>query len=438
VLVRDLSFAGLACWVAIVVVTGWQIFGAAPIGISNNGDFSKVSGFYNLAPTVGWGVGESDFYLDEYSFDGRNVYHSGLITSEHLFVWPAVKLSRLWFGKRSFNVRMVAAVKLIWFWAAAGFLIWGLSRAGNWMALGLVTIWLMDASTICYLPSFYMDAAALLFAVSLGASLLWWVQGWHWAVVPVCVSAVGMITSKSQHAPLAFVFAIAALGVAWKIRRMRVHGLLVAALFVVLGVWMIRSTPRDYSAIPVFTLTFSRIALSGDLLGLDDSYRKYIGMHAYSEGSPIEQRDFRDLLLSKVSLGTVAGWYARHPGYVVGYLVEDWRRYAGIQPDAGLGWRRQVDGYAAQSQAGGVTAWKFLRESTAPWGTAVGLFAPLLAWRKKCFWPVVLGVILAGAEFGISSLADMLATGRHLFLFQVLTDGLIVVLISLCWERIRR
>lgn len=157
--------------------------------------------------------------------------------------------------------------------------------------------------------------------------------------------------SKSQHAPLAFVFAVAALGVAWWFERRWV--VVVALLFGLLGYRMLRETTSQYAAVPVFTLTFHRIATTGDRMGLDESYRKYEGMHAYSPGSPIEDRAWGEEFLKRVSLGKIAGWYLMHPLSTAGYLIEDWRRFAGVQPDAGLGWRRREDGFAARSQAGG-------------------------------------------------------------------------------------
>jgi hypothetical protein len=417
-------------WIA--GATGWQVLGPEPLGIANNGDYSKVSGYYKLAPAVGWGVGESEFYLTDYRFEDRNFYASGLSSSEHFFAWPAVKLSRLWFGKTKFDLRMVGAVKLLWLWGAAAALVWGLAQARYWVALALATLWLSDASTICYLPGFYMDSAALLFAIGLGAASLWWGLGTRWAAVPAIVSAAGLVMSKSQHAPLAFLFALAALGLAWRLRRRWALG--VALLFGLLGYGMLRETTSQYAAVPVFTLTFSRIAATGDLLGLDASYQRYVGLHAYSPGSPIEDRQWCEEFLKHVSLGRIAGWYATHPRETLQYLLYDWRRYVGIQPDAGLGWRRQEDGFAARSQAGGLRLLQSLRAATAPWASLLALLAPVLAWGRPGFWPLLLCLSLAGMELGVASLGDMLETARHLYLFQVLIDGLAIASLGMIFR----
>ncbi|MCX6612726.1 MAG: hypothetical protein NTW74_17985, partial [Acidobacteria bacterium] len=398
--VRSPKLVALAAWLLIVAATSWQIFGRPVLGISNNGDYSKVSGYYKLAPVVGWGVGESEFYVPDYEFADRHFYASALTSSEHVFAWPAVKLSRLLFGKQSFSLLMVGAVKLLWLWVAAWWVLWALARSGNWPGLLLATLWLADASTICYLPGFYMDSAALLFTISLAASLLWWGRGYSWAALPAVVSAVGVLMSKSQHAPLAFVFALAALVVAWRHRWV----VAVALLFGLLGYGMLRETTSQYAAVPVFTLTFHRIAATGDRMGLDESYRKYEGMHAYSPGSPIEDRAWGEEFLKRVSLEKIARWYLTHPLATAGYLIEDWRRFAGVQPDAGLGWRRREDGFAARSQAGGLTVWKWLR----PWGVVGVILAPVLAWRRRAFWGVGLCVVLCGVEFGVASLGDTL------------------------------
>ncbi len=430
--VRSAKGVALAAWLILVAATSWQIFGRPVLGISNNGDYSKVSGYYKLAPVVGWGLGESEYYVPEYEFADRHFYASALTSSEHVFAWPAVKLSRLLFGKQRFNLLMVAAVKLLWLWVAAWCVGLGLARSGNWPALVLSTLWLADASTICYLPGFYMDSAALLFTISLAASLLWWVHGYSWAALPAVVSAVGVLMSKSQHAPLGFVFAIAALGVAWWCKRRWV--VLVALLFGLLGYWMLRETTSQYAAVPVFTLTFHRISATGDRMGLDESYHMYEGMHAYSPGSPIEDRAWGEEFLKRVSLGKIANWYLMHPLSTAGYLVEDWRRFAGVQPDAGLGWRRREDGFAARSQAGGLTVWKWLR----PWGLIGMILAPVLAWKRRSFWSAGLCVVLCGVEFAVASLGDSLETARHLFLFQVFADLLLIAAVGLIWERVKK
>lgn len=428
--VRSAKGVALAAWLILAAATSWQIFGRPVLGISNNGDYSKVSGYYKLAPVVGWGVGESEYYVPDYEFADRHSYASALTSSEHVFAWPAVKLSRLLFGKRKFSLLMVGAVKLLWLWVAAWWVLWGFVQMRNWPGLVLATLWLADASTICYLPGFYMDSAALLFTITLAASLLWWGRGYPWAALPSVVSAVGVLMSKSQHAPLAFVFAVATLGVAWWCRRWWV--VVAALLFGLLGYRMLRETTSQYAAVPVFTLTFHRIAATGDRMGLDESYRKYEGLHAYSPGSPIEDRAWGEEFLKRVSLGKIARWYLMHPLATAGYLIEDWRRFAGVQPDAGLGWRRREDGFAARSQAGGLTVWKWLR----PWGVLGVILAPVLAWRRRAFWAVGLCVLLCGVEFGVASLGDTLETARHLFLFQVFADLLGIATVGLIWERL--
>lgn len=418
----------LLAWLWVLCASVWQLFVAPVLGIANNGDYSKVSGHYRLAPTVGWGVGESEYYLTDYEFAPQHRYESGLATSEHVFVWPAVKLWRLLVSKERFSLLGLAAFHLVWFLIAAAFLLAGLDRLGSTLGVVLAALWLSDAATLCYLPGFYMDTAALLFAVALAASLAWWTLGARYAWAPAWLSALGIVTSKSQHAPLAILFAAAAL--LYAVRRRNWIPVLAAILLLAAGARMLTNATRDYAAVPVFTLLFHRIAPTGDLLGLPEEYRRYVGLHAYSAGSPIEDPAWRDRLLTHVDLRTIAFWYARHPAAVAGFLAADWQHYAGIQPDAGLGWRRREDGYSPRSQAGGVRIWSNLRAWLAPHGLWLGLLAPVLLWRKPGFPAMALVLALAIASFAVASLADALETARHLYLFQIFADGLVLAAIT--------
>jgi hypothetical protein len=405
-------------WIAlawVMIASIFQLFFPLRLGLSNNGDFSKVSGYYKLAPTAGWGVYESEYYLPEYAFSDRNSYRSGLTSSEHIFAWPAVKISRLIFGKQSFSLLTLAAVKLIWYWLASAALLFALQS--NWPALVLAALLTSDASLLTYLPGFYMDSAALLFTLSLVASLLWCHRGVKLAALPAAVSAAGLVFSKSQHAPLAFLFALALCWVAWRWRHRSL--LLLAAGFCFLGTYMLRQTTDQYAAIPAFTFTFYRIAPTGDLMGLPPQYARYTGMHAYSAGSPVEDPNWSREFLQHTSLSRIARWYAAHPDFVLKTLWLAWRAHAGIQPDAGLGWRLAGQGHAARAQTGGFRPWSYLRIITTPLA-----FLALIWVRRQ---PIL--YLLAGAalcEFSVATLADALETARHLYLFQIFTDLLAV------------
>lgn len=414
--------AGVA-WGFFLAVAVGQLFFAPFLGIANNGDYSKVSGYYRLAPVVGWGVGESEFYLTEYEFAERHGYESGLTSSEHVFVWPAVQLSRMFRGKEQFSLLAVAVVKLVFLAGCGGAILLWLAARGNWLGVVLVTLWLADGSTLCYLPGFYMDAAAMLFAVGLAASCLWW-EGTQWAVLGTVLCGLGMVMSKSQHAPLAAVLVVGALVMA--ARKREVGALLVAVVLGAFGYRMLTETTQEYAAVPAFTLMFTRVAPAGDWLGLPEEYHKYLGKHAYSEGSPIEDRKWREEFSRRVSLGRIGRWYVEHPVATAGFLWEDARRFAGVQPDAGLGWRRKEDGFAPRSQEGGFGVWKRMRL----WLTPLGLVA---LWLFRREWRMWMGAGLAAVSFAVASLADALETARHLYLFQVFADGLAIAAVSYFW-----
>ena len=50
-------------------------------------------------------------------------------------------------------------------------------------------------------------------------------------------------------------------------------------------------------------------------LGLDESYRRYIGMHAFSEGNPMDDARFVAEFRRRLGYGGLAMYYVRHPGH---------------------------------------------------------------------------------------------------------------------------
>ena len=79
-----------------------------------------------------------------------------------------------------------------------------------------------------------------------------------------------------------------------------------------------------------------------------------------------------------------------------------------------------------------------MREAMGWLGVLGVILAPVLAWRRREFWGIGLCVVLCGVEFGVASLGDALETSRHLFLFQVLADFLVIAAAGLIWERARK
>ena len=48
-------------------------------------------------------------------------------------------------------------------------------------------------------------------------------------------------------------------------------------------------------------------------LGLDESYLRYIGMHSFAEGSPMEDGAFVERFRKRISYGSLLLFYVMHP-----------------------------------------------------------------------------------------------------------------------------
>ena len=81
-----------------------------------------------------------------------------------------------------------------------------------------------------------------------------------------------------------------------------------------------KSAPSDYAPRGVFTMAFYRILPHSknveqtiSALGIDESYRRYIGMHSFAEGSPMEDAAFVERFRSRISYRSLLWFYLTHP-----------------------------------------------------------------------------------------------------------------------------
>jgi hypothetical protein len=131
-----------------------------------------------------------------------------------------------------------------------------------------------------------------------------------------------VIASKPQYALLGVWFAVlfwTARKVLWPELRMAAWLAPLVTLLTVAAVFRF-CAPADYSAKAEFNVVFSEILphsknVAGTLLelGLDDSYRVWIGTHAYSAGSRLEEPAFYQPFLRRVGFARIARFYLRHP-----------------------------------------------------------------------------------------------------------------------------
>jgi hypothetical protein len=277
-------------------IVGYQIFAPPVVGLANNADFGKVIGVFDL---TGPREDENGWADTRYEFNPERHYWAEFYSSEHVLLAAAIAANTVLSKDGYFDVRAIGLIHAVLFLAAL-YLLWTLleeaPRVQRIATCGTVLFCFSDVMYVSYLNSFYMDVAAWLF-LSIAAMLYLRLLRWRrpWDVPWFAVSCAMAITSKAQHAVFGFWLAALVLAAGYPLwpKRRRWTTALAASLALLAAVWMTKSSPPDYPSRGVFTMAFYQIvpySKNPDRavldLGLDSSYRRYIGMHAFARGAP--------------------------------------------------------------------------------------------------------------------------------------------------------
>ena len=82
-----------------------QLFVPPFIGLSNNGDFPKVTGLLSLGPKDNGWVDNFFYFTSEYVYDPSYYWNSGLYSSEQLLTWTASTIGMLIGKGGEFDIR---------------------------------------------------------------------------------------------------------------------------------------------------------------------------------------------------------------------------------------------------------------------------------------------------------------------------------------------
>jgi len=437
-----------------LVLLAVQLFLPPVVGVANNGDFSKAYGIFNLTMPV---QEEARFAATTFTFDSHMYYWARYYSSELLLVPPALALNAVVSKDGAFDLRCMglihAALFMLALWLFAP-VVEALSTRLRVMVCALVLVIYGDVMYVSYLNSFYMDVATYLFLL-LAVVCYLRVLRWHRPkdLALFALFSVLLVTSKAQHATLGLWIAL----LAWLTRRsllgerFRFRGMLAAVLLSALSVgWAGWSTPPDYAAKGCFTVVFYRIlpgARNVDQtladLGLDASWKSFIGMHCYSDGARMEDPAFVRVVRQKLSYGVLAQFFLTHPRDVYVALRKSLDE-AGRQRPA-LGNFDASAGRPAFAESRAFALWSdakhalFWQRGSRFLNCYVALAAAtlILIWMQRENLPagaLAAGIALVGmasTELGIASLADAADIPRHHFIFYALADLLVLTLFFL-------
>jgi hypothetical protein len=435
----SLGRIGWVAWAVAAAIVIFQVLVPPAIGLSDNGDFAKITGEFNLYPPVEE-LRDSAFRYINLQYDFRSDSHieTGFHSSETLLVWLALLLNRAIASPGVFDLRVMGVVHAALFLTAFALLASLLSgvRAGPRIALlALAVLVFCDVACSAYYNSFYMDAGTFVFLMLAIVTLLRAVV--RRRPVDTCLAVffcLLLVTAKTQHALLALplaVFLVLERRALWPRRALLASTVTVLCVVGGGAYALVEGSPPGYTGPSLFNIIFARLLPtakdpSAELasLGLDPSYLRYTGMDAFTDGSPMRDGRWVQSFLSKTSYRRLCGFYVMHPNRAL-RVAELALGEAGLGRPPGIGNYDQSAGRPPYAQSEAFSIWSRVRRKVVggflwPYPLIFAISVGIIAWRSP---PGATALGLMGSiEFALGALTDASEVTRHLFLFNTLWD----------------
>lgn len=398
-------------------IASFQLFVPPPIGLADNGDFPRLAGRFSLCPEAGWERDKFDYFVAQYRESPACYWDSGIPSSATFPVCAARALDR----GPAFDIRALGAVQTALFAGIAAFLP------------SAALLCFTDVSYVAFFNSFYMDGGALLFCLATIAAAAAMLRGHRAAALAFAVASLLLVTSKTQHAPLAL-----PLGV-FLIVFTRPRALAIVGAFALLGAaaFMTSTTPLDYKASNLWNSIFETLLPEAadrdaalEALGLGPEYAPYIGRNAYQFPDMRTAEHWTRALYAGTGYFAMARYYAVHPAEA---LSRTWRSAAQMYQlrPLYLGNYKREEGRPPRTRTQafgwwtGAKSWLYHR---APWLAALLYLASgAMLWRSR-YRPLLWLLLAMGAiEFALATFADSIVDYRHFFLFHALSDAWLVL-----------
>jgi hypothetical protein len=374
------------------------------------------------------------YFISDYVRSSRYHWESQTYSTGAPLAWLAKRLAGARNEGDPFDIRWLGAVHGILFLGALYLLIRLLRPLApwrRWLIPGAAIFIFTDAGYVAYFNSFYTDTAALLgllLTVVLGIDLA--VNGVRRvSLMLFCLAALLFIGSKPQHAIWGFLpaGALALTGLRC--------GLIGGVVLMAASVFTLGSSPPNYTAAPLFTLLFSKLARESPApgqvlteLGLPEQDVAFVGMNAFQPEAPVNDPRWLHDFEFHVNYRAVLTWYLRHPVRTLGFLNEALKIETFQMRPENLSNFRREDGHPPGARTDRFALWSnFRRALFLKWPYHI------LAWYLLVIvaairtpaplrWMILGIIVLAAGEFCVASLADAAETSRHLFIFHACTD----------------
>jgi hypothetical protein len=257
----DASLLLLCC-----LLVGIQLFVPPIVGLTNNGDFLKITGRLDIGPDRPWSGFNSTYTRSE-----KYHFESDFISSELVPAWIASRVAQIANRQDVFDIRYLGLMHALLFLAAFLAVLRFLQTIVSSAIVRLISamaflLIFTDVMYVSYFNSFFSDAVAvvsLLFMTTSALCLVAENPEVKWSTLILFLTgAILFITSKAQHGMWGFLPAMVLLAPA-AVGRSRLKKVVSAVLCAVLLITTfveIRITPDSYKGQALFNLIFGKIA----------------------------------------------------------------------------------------------------------------------------------------------------------------------------------
>lgn len=443
--------------ILLIVVVLWRpVF----IGVADNGDFLRIM---NTAGLQYYDASESyedrffSYSHERFAYDAplRGFYPS----SQVLVVWLARTIASIINGNY-FNIRILGAIYTLLLLSA----LWLLVKYNKpqtpalGLAIGGVLLFVFfDMGYLAYFHSLYGEPVSmlgLLLAFALGLRLLRRSVPDRTGIVLLFLAVLFLILAKIQNAPLGLLFTLIFLRLAWLYKDTGWKRLawLLSGLLLLSSITLYATAPGGLKHINLYQTVFYGILyqspdVKADLasLGLPQELEVLAGTNYFESGTAISQTDdaLEEMFFNRISHKDVLLFYIKHPVRLWDNMKTAAESAFSIRPYY-LGNYEKQEQLSPGALSFTFSGWSELKNRWLPHRLeAIVLFFVLYLGAAVHMWiksrdtagriRAELVMLLGGAglfAFVTPVLGDGLADiGKHLFLFNVCMDMMMIVLL---------
>ena len=468
---NGLLFGGLAL-IAVLCV----LFAGEDVGLSNNGDFSRVM----EACSLSYGDRIPSYtYVDTYTIDLSHDswpanLRSILLGTQGLERYPSIHVALvrvsvaaslvvnkvMGWEMSTYHLGVLGVMYAVMYAAAIGLLCAQIRLRRVWQDVAVklaAVLVLCDVGYVAYFNSFYGEGpehVMLVFCAAMLLRALGREKPTPWDGLWCALAAVGYGWAKFFNIPLAILLVVAMEGVVFlrcgKYRRVLVTG--AAAIAVLLAVW--KAVPGWMDIETNYNAVFFGVVRGTDEdtarqyltdLGLPEELADYRDTNYYMDGllSELEGRGLRGAAES-VGKGDLIRFYLTHPARLW-EQVEVTALHCGMVRPYYLA--NYGEGYPLMSYTGRMSLWSGLRDWLAldtVWGNlaAFAAFAGLavITWRKRVKPAgLILPLLALAGALGYAFVLPVMLNGegdfaKHMFAYIELVDLMLLACLALALD----